>query len=84
MARSRNNGGPNKVHCSGIIARALRRLLQQAARKGRAEAFLSALRQIEHRLSSAPTRLGEPLYRLPALRMQIRSAVIPPSLSISA
>jgi hypothetical protein len=78
MARFRNNGGPYEVHCSGNIAKALHQLLLQAAQQGRAEAFIAALRQMDRRLASAPTRLGEPLYRLPALRMQIRSALIPP------
>jgi hypothetical protein len=78
MARFPANGGPYEVIHSGAVTQALRRLFRQATREGRAEAFLSALRQIMHRLERSPNRFGEPLYRLPALRLQIRSAIIRP------
>ena len=78
MARFPANGGPYEVIHSGAVTKALRRLFRQATRKGRAEAFLAALEQIDHRLGHSPNRFGEPLYRLPALRLQVRSAVIRP------
>jgi hypothetical protein len=72
------NGGPYEIVHSGAVTKALRQLCRQATQEGRAEAFLAALEQIEHRLGHTPNRFGEPLYRLPALRLQIRCAVIRP------
>jgi len=40
--------------------------------------FLGALRTAVERLQRDPTDFGEPLYRLPALRMDIRCAVVRP------
>ena len=37
---------------------------------------LTAIRTISQRLSHDPVEFGEPLYRLPALRLQIRHAVV--------
>jgi hypothetical protein len=74
-----NNGGRTyRVEGSGAIAQALREIQRQAARQGRGEEVLSAFRRIAHQLQRDPVHLGEPLYRLPALRMQIRSVAIRP------
>lgn len=43
--------------------------------KGAAE-FLDAIRHVVHRLRHDPTEFGEPLYRLPILRMEVRCAAI--------
>jgi hypothetical protein len=67
-----------QVHISGVIAKELQRLQKLAAREGKGDAFLSAFRQIVERLSFAPNDFGEPLHRLPALRMQIRVGAILP------
>jgi hypothetical protein len=61
-----------------VIAQALREIQRQAAREGRGEAVLAAFRQIAHQLQHNPLHLGGLLYRLPALRMQIRSVAIRP------
>jgi hypothetical protein len=78
MPASEDNGGPYKVHCSAAIAKALRQLQRRAKREGRGEAALSAFRQIVQRLGQAPFDLGEPLYRLPVLRMQVRCCSVRP------
>jgi len=78
MTRSEDNGGPYEVHCSGVIAKALRRLQRQGSQEGRGERVLTAIRQVWQRLARGHTQFGEPLYRLPVLRMQIRSGVVRP------
>jgi hypothetical protein len=46
--------------------------------QGRGERVLSAIRQVWQRLSRDPNNFGEPLYRLPALRMQVRCGAARP------
>ncbi len=69
---------PYTVHYSAVIVDALRRLQRRATREGRGEEFLAAVRYAIEQLCDRPNEFGEPLYRLPALRMQIRSAVVRP------
>jgi hypothetical protein len=69
---------PYEVHGSGVIFQTLRRLQRQASAEARGEEFLAAIKQIYQRLRQDPTVFGEPAYRLPALKMQVRSAVIFP------
>jgi hypothetical protein len=71
MPRYPGNAGSYEVSCSGVIGRSLK-IQKQAKAQGRGEAALSAIRTIWHRLSIEPTDFGEPLYRLPALRLQVR------------
>ncbi len=67
-----------QVHGSGAIAEAFRQVQRRALRDGRGPEVVSALHQLRRRLQRNPTKLGEPLYRLAALRMQIRSVVLGP------
>ena len=78
MPRLEQNGGPYEVRCSGVVAKALRRLQRQASLEGRGDALISAFREVVQRLTHDPDEFGEALYRLPALRTQVRSAVIRP------
>ena len=78
MASSANGDRQFELKISGTIAEALRRLQRQASREGRGKVFLSALRKAVEGLRRRATELGEPLYRLPALRMQVRLVVIGP------
>jgi hypothetical protein len=48
--------------------------------EGRGEKVLSAMRRIWHHLSYDPNEFGEALYRLPALRMNVRHAAVGPLL----
>ena len=77
MASSNGKSG-YEVHNSAIIAQEFRRLQRQATRQGRGEEFLRAARAIYNRLRQDPNEFGEPLYRLSALRMQVRCGVIRP------
>ena len=48
--------------------------------KGAAPRRWAALRHVYQRLQDDPYSLGEPLYRLPGLRMQVRTCIVPPLL----
>jgi len=80
MAHSASNGGRFDVRCSRSIATRLKRIQRQAKTQGRGEQVLSAIRTIYHWLSHDPIEFGEPLYRLPSLRLQVRHGVIRPLL----
>jgi hypothetical protein len=73
------NGGPlYQVYCSGAVAESIREVHQQATREGRGQAMVDAFRRAVERLRQEPKKFGEGLYRLPALRMQVRTALIRP------
>ena len=57
---------------------AIRRIHRQAARRGQGKLVTRAFRQIVRRLRLHPFQVGEPVYRLPGLRMQIRRTIIRP------
>jgi hypothetical protein len=78
MSSAPNEGKPFQIGFSGAMAEVLRQLQRQASREGRGAAFLGALRTAVERLQNDPKSFGEPLYRLPALRMDIRCAVVRP------
>ena|SRR5438132_2204327 len=78
MAQFSNGGKRYEVHLSGKLARMIRDIQQQASIEGRGEAVLNAFRVTVDKLENDPTGFGEPLYRLPALRIQIRHGVILP------
>jgi hypothetical protein len=76
---SSSAGGPHyQIIFSSDLPKVLRRLLQKADREEREEAFLNAFLQAVKNLQERPFDFGEPLYRLPVLRMQVRQAVIRP------
>jgi hypothetical protein len=76
---SSGNGEPSfQIAFSDLIAEAIRQLQRRASRQGRGEEFLVALRTVVERLHRNPNEFGEPLYRLPVLRMQVRCAVVRP------
>jgi hypothetical protein len=80
MAGFHSNGGSYQVLSSASISKNVRRLYRQAKQEGRADAFVMAARQIGRRLMRTPLEFGEPLYRLPALRLQVRHGAIGPLL----
>ena len=67
-----------EVHLSRALANRMRQIQQQATREGRGTVVLAAFRQIVQRLQSDPLDFGEPLYRLQALRLQIRHGAVLP------
>jgi hypothetical protein len=78
MPERDDRGQPYEVHGSGAIAVLLRRIQRQATREGRGGQVLAAIRQIYQRLHTDPMNFGEPAYRLPGLRMQVRTAAVRP------
>ena len=73
-----NGGISYEVYCSGVIAQSIRQIHKQAVREGRGETMVAAFREAVHQIEKGARKLGEPLYRLPVLRMQIRQALIRP------
>ena len=79
MSSPNGEGYPSyKVHNSQAISNEFKKLQRRATRQGRGEEFLQAAHEAYERMSQGPLNFGEPLYRLPAMRLQIRCAVVPP------
>jgi hypothetical protein len=78
MAGPGNGARRFTVHCSGAVTETIRRVHRRAWHQGRGTAVTRALRQIVRRLEFDPFDSGEPAYRLPGLRMQIRTIVVRP------
>ena len=77
---SLGNGEPitYRVIMSGQVQDQIKQLHFQAALSGKGQAVLSAFRQMITRLKNEPQTFGEPLYRLPAAKLQVRLAVVAP------
>jgi len=69
-----------EVHMSGAVAAELRMLQRRAARGGHGPELNAAFRKVIERLRQGPTDFGEPVYFLPALQLQLRTAAIRPLL----
>ena len=67
-----------KVDMSGQTKVALQQLHKQAWSAGNSKRFLAALAHIIQRLQQDPTHFGEPLFHLPALKLEVCQAVVPP------
>lgn len=78
MPEPEESGPRWEVICSPANAEILRQLQRLASQSGRGKAVASAFRQIVERLQLDPTGAGEPSYRLPAMRMQVRRVVVRP------
>jgi hypothetical protein len=78
MSERGNGARRYAVHCSGAVTAAIRRAHRKAMRRGQGPALTQALSQIVDRLAMAPLRVGEPLYRLHQLRMQVRTIAVRP------
>ncbi len=69
---------PYDVRMSAQTRTVLQGLHRQAIEAGTGQRFLAAFRQIVERLRQDPLAFGEALYRLPALQLQVRQAVVLP------
>jgi hypothetical protein len=56
----------------------LKDLHEQAIQAGTGLQFFAAFRQIAERLHTDPFVFGEPQYRLPVLKLQVRQAIVAP------
>jgi hypothetical protein len=63
---------------SDAVAENLKRLQRQASRRGQGQLFAAAFRRIVRALRKNPTIVGELLYRLPVLRLEMRTVVMAP------
>lgn len=54
----------------------LKGLHRQAVQAGWGQEFVAALRHVAERLRNDPFDFGEPLFRLPALKLIVRQAVV--------
>jgi hypothetical protein len=80
MTMSEGNGSARRrfeVHCSGTVAKRLRRL-QEAASPTERKQIAVAFETIVQKLKSDPNQVGEPFYRLAELRLQVRTVVLGP------
>jgi hypothetical protein len=66
-----------RVHMSDVTRANVLELLKRAKAAGTAQRFFTAFRQIADRLRRDPSNFGEPLYRLPALRLVVHQAAVP-------
>ena len=80
MTPAASNGGRFKVLASRDIAQRLKRIQKQAKQQGRGDEVLAAIRHILRRLTEDPAEFGEPLYGLPALRLEVRHGAVGPLL----
>jgi hypothetical protein len=78
MPSSTNGEPPYRVVISQAIAEEVARLQHRASQEGRGEQFLLALQTISDALIHRPRELGEPLYQLNALRLNVRHVAIHP------
>jgi hypothetical protein len=78
MPSSSNGSGQYCLDFSEEVGAELTYLQRRATRRGQAKAFASSFRRIRRALRKDPNQVGEPLYRLPALRLQVRLVVVAP------
>jgi hypothetical protein len=78
MSSPTNGERVYRVEMSAAIRQALRQLLHRAIREGRGKQFRDAARTVFDRLARSPNEFGEALYRLPALRLRVRSVIVRP------
>ena len=67
-----------EVHCSALVAQALKDLQRKASQAGVGEQVLSAIKAIHERLANAPLEFGEPLYQLHTLKLLVRVGIMSP------
>ena len=74
------NGGTRhyRVQFTASTSARLKELVKKAIGIGLGQKALSAAKAIIRHLQSRPTEFGEPLYRLPALKLQVRVGIVRP------
>lgn len=77
MSLANGNGRRFIVDCSEVVAKELRQLQEMASPSERKK-IAAAFRTILHKLQTDPNQVGEPLYRLAEMHMQVRIVIIAP------
>jgi len=72
------NGKTFQLVTPGTVLEALKQLLTKAAELGRDEEVIEAVNRIRQRLMHDPLGFGEPLYRLPNMKLEVRLGIVPP------
>jgi hypothetical protein len=80
MPRDSGNGSGHAVEWPKLVMTHIRFLSSIAFRQGRARELLTALKRAYTELQLHPHELGEPLYRLPGMRLEVRCVVFRPLL----
>jgi hypothetical protein len=77
---SQGNGEPAEyqVIVSEQVGVLIKQAHREAAQRGQGKPFVVALRTIQRRLQKDPHVFGEPLFHLPALKLLVYHAVVPP------
>jgi hypothetical protein len=75
---SSGNGHFFEVRSSQSVLHTLKQIQAEEIKNGQGKRFLEALRALYDRLRRDPQGFGEPLYRLPALRLVIYTALVTP------
>ena len=70
--------GPWILDASAVVRQKLREIQLRSAQQGRGAEVNAAVHRILARLLTNPTEFGEPTYNLPALRLQVRQAIVLP------
>jgi hypothetical protein len=65
-----------KVIISGRLKRVIEELHGQAAQLGLGREFLATLRKIHHNLETNPRTFGDPLFRLPSMKLLVYHAMV--------
>jgi hypothetical protein len=78
MPNPGNSDRRYEVHCSAVIAAELRHLQHEAPGVARKRAIAEAFRKVIRQLQFDPNEVGEPLYRLAVLRLQVRTCSVRP------
>lgn len=78
MPEREDHGGRYQVHASGVVLEMIQQIQRRTDRESRGAQVLASLNHIYQRLEHDPLKLGEPLYRLSALRLQIRTWIVLP------
>jgi hypothetical protein len=78
MTPSGGGGPPYEVQCSARDAQAFKQIHQQAAQVGAGAQVVEAIRTVYEQLQTNPSGFGDPLYRLRALKLEVRVGIVPP------
>src|SRR5262249_8529621 len=78
MPPPRDSNGSYVIDFFEAVAERLRKLQRVASQRGLGDAFRTAFRRIVRRLRRDPTAVGELLYHLPGLGLQVRTVVVAP------
>lgn len=75
---SSNGGPPFRLEISGAIRELILRLQRQASEQGRGELFIQAMEKLFNDLRYEAATVGEPLYNLPVMQVQVRATIVHP------